>query len=124
MLFPLVVALVNVDLVAELVDVAVPTQIDKQAACDILDRPEVECGEYNDDDESQDLLVQDGVEEDEGEDGGALEDHVEEAGDWVEGVGEERVDEALFVLVAHRLHRWRIKVRVECLSCTSWTRNG
>ena len=51
------VTLVDHDLIAKLVYVTVPTQVNQKSACDVFHCPEIEGSHYHDKNESQDLLI-------------------------------------------------------------------
>ena len=70
----------------------VPTQVYQKAPCNILDSPEIECSEDYNDDEGEDFFIQEGIKEHEGKDARALEYDMEKTGDWVQRVGEKRID--------------------------------
>ena len=92
LVLPALVTLVDHDLVAELVDVAVPSQVHEEAACHVFDSPEVHGSEDHHDDESEDLLINHRVQEEEAENCQSFEQKVEQAGDWVDCGGEKCVD--------------------------------
>ena len=88
LIFPCIVAFINIDLIAKLINIAIPAQVDQKSPSDVLDRPEIECRENDDNDESEDFFVQERVQKDEGDYRRALEKYVEEASDWVQRIGE------------------------------------
>ena len=63
LIFPCIIAFINIDFIAKLVNIAIPAQIDQKSPSDVLDRPEVECRKNDDNDESENFFVQEGVQE-------------------------------------------------------------
>ena len=84
LIFPSLIAFININLIAKLVNIAIPAQVDQKSPGDVLDRPEIECRKNDDNDECEDLFVQERVQKDEGDYRCALEKYVEEASDWVQ----------------------------------------
>ena len=62
------ITLVHPDLIAKLVNVTVPSQVNQKPASNILDSPEVEGSKDDHDDESEHLFVQECIQEQEAED--------------------------------------------------------
>ena len=62
------IALVHPDLIAKLVNVTVPSQVDQEPASHVLDSPEIEGSKDDHDDESEDFFVQESIQEQEAED--------------------------------------------------------
>ena len=85
------ITFVDPNLIPPLVDVAVPAHVDKQAACHILDCPEVCSGQGHHYDKSEDLFMDHRIQEEEAEYSQSFERQMEQACYWIECCREKRV---------------------------------